>query len=187
MDPSLLDLARETFARHLDTLDRVLDYAARHLGAEARAERVAEGIALCWRWWRSCVARQRSPWRWATGLARHAALATAAGRRCTGTPTSIDTDPAPIRSGRHLPPRAQRVDLVLHDLPSAPSLDPARVVQVRLDVVTWLGERTAAQRRYIDVLAGGCSTTEAATVLGVHATAVSEMRRYLAGSWRALS
>jgi hypothetical protein len=186
MNEDTLNLARETFLAMMPELEGVLRYWCRDTGDEESAERIAEGLALCWQSWLRQCERNRSPWRYPTAVATYAGRRVRAGRRLTGRHRAAEPWNGRYGAGEG---RFARVALESVDesmLLAPPGADPAELVRSRLDYRHWLRTLTSAQKRAALILATGESTHATAKRLGVTEGAVSQMRRTLMATWLAM-
>ena len=190
-------VAGQVHARFLALLPRLQTHAAitvRHVRCpHARAERIAEAIALAWAWFVRLHARGSDAGRFAAGFATLAARAAACGRRCCGQEPARDVlSPAaqrrhrfavePLRSeavaARHRPKAfAER----LADDRKTPVPDQ---VAFRIDWPAFFESLSPRDRDLATFLALGHSATTAAGRFGVTVGRVSQLRRQWNCAWQ---
>src|SRR5207253_2011318 len=93
--------ATAVFLAHLHRFEAQARFAFRRVGCpEARADRVAEAIALAWRHFAALSARGRRPEQFVTTLALRCTQAVRAGRRLAGCEGARDVL-SPVARARH--------------------------------------------------------------------------------------
>lgn len=153
----------------------------------ARADLVAEAVALAWVWYLRLMSRGKDPVAFPVTFAHLAARAAVSGRRVYGQEPARDLL---SRAGR-------RRGVVVVSLPSGPSVnvtpfqealaDNTRSlvpdqVQFRMDFPAWVRSLSRRDRRLVGLLAVGHRTSEAAARVGLTPGRVSQLRReYHAG------
>lgn len=158
----------------------------------ARADGVAEALALCWDWFRRLASQGRQPHTFASALARFAALAVKAGRRLTGAEPATEVLAPPIRTRRRVTvqsltrttPGEDPVDPLADAVADNTATPVPAQVQFRLDFPAWRNRLPQPRRAVVDLLAAGNRTDEVARAVGLSAGRVSQLRRELAASYR---
>jgi hypothetical protein len=185
------------FLAVLPRMVAVARFAFRHVRCpEARADRVAEAVALAWKKFLLLSARGKDPTTFATTLAARCCQAVRAGRRLVRAEKPKDVL-SPVARARHgfrvdrLPTR-ERVfggpqlpdDLrdVLSDDPKGRVPDRAAF---RIDFPAWRAGLGRRHRRILDALAAGGRTDEVAAEFKVSPDRVSRMRREFEQCWKA--
>jgi hypothetical protein len=182
-----------TQAAFLALLPRVqahAEFACRHVRcAHARADFVAEVVAMCWLWFVRLVRRGKDPARFASALAGYAARAVRSGRKLAGMEWARDAL-NPICQGRH--------GFTVGRLPDVATLSPNPLVEAladntktpppeaaafRLDFPAWLATRTDRDRRVVGDLMAGERTGDVAGRYGLSPARVSQLRREYHGDW----
>src|SRR5947208_418469 len=90
-----------SFVRVLPRIRRHARYALRHVrSADARADLVAEAVALAWKHFAALCARGKDPGRFASTLALRCTQAVRGGRRLAGSDRTTDVL-SPVARARH--------------------------------------------------------------------------------------
>jgi hypothetical protein len=178
------------FLRQLPRIYAHARYAFRHVVcADARADRVAETVALAWRHFAALSRRGKDPTRFVTTLSLRASQAVKAGRRLVRSDGARDAL-SPVARVRHgfaverLPhPRCEAPHLAeaLADNTRTPVPEQAAF---RLDYPRWRAGFRPRTRAVLDALAVGGRTGEVARRFGLSQGRVSQLRRRFAASWR---
>jgi len=165
-------------------------FAFRHVACpDARADRVAETVALAWKTFAALSGRGRDPGRFVTTLSLRASQAVKAGRRLVRSESARDAL-SPVARARHgfavgrLPhPRSDDPHLAeaLADDARTPVPDQAAF---RLDFPRWRAGFRPRTRAVLDALAAGERTGAVARRFGISLGRVSQLRRQFADSWR---
>lgn len=177
------------FLLMLPAMLRHFRVAFRHLPPEARAEAIQEATA------NSCLAFYRLHRQGRTERAFPSALAKFAVRqvcdcRRVGTSQNIRDASSELarRQGRVVLERLDRFDWQSEEWKEAVVEDPHtpvfEQVQFRLDFPAWLAQLRPRDRKIVELLAAGHSTSEVARQFGLSAGRISQMRREYAQSWR---
>ena len=185
--------AADPHAAFLGQLPRIVAHARfafRHVACpDARADRVAETVALAWKSFAALSGRGRAPGRFVTTLSLRASQAVKAGRRLARSDSARDAL-SPVARARHgfavgrLPhPRCDdpRLAEALADDTRTPVPDQAAF---RLDYPRWRAGFRPRARAVLDALAGGERTGDVARRFGISPGRVSQLRRAFADSWR---
>jgi hypothetical protein len=164
------------FLAHLPRFLAHARFSFRRVGCpEARADRVAETLALAWKHFAALAERGRRPELFVTTLALRCSQAVRAGRRLAGCEGGMDVL-SPVAQVRHgfgvvrLPDRGRVLDR--HPLPdelaealadNTRSAVPEQVA-FRVDFPRWRASLRRRDRRVLDALAGGARTADAGLV-----------------------
>jgi hypothetical protein len=179
--------------RFLSILPRIEKHASlyfRHIKCrEQKADRVAEVVALAWKWFVRLAERGKDARQFPSRLADYAARAVRSGRRVTGQLKAKDV----------LSERAQqRHSFVVGKLPdfSTESTNPLAEaladntkspvpdqVQFRCDFPAWLTTRTQRDRRLIEHMAMRERTKDLAQKFGMSESRVSQLRGEYHEDW----
>ncbi len=156
---------------------------------EHKADRVAEVVALAWKWFVRLAERRKDARQFPSRLADYAARAVHSGRRVTGqiSPKDVLSERAQQRHGfcvGKLPdfstestnPLAE----ALADNTKSPVPDQ---VQFRCDFPAWLTTRTNRDRRLIERMAMCERTKDLARKFGLSEARVSQLRREYQEDW----
>jgi hypothetical protein len=168
------------------------EFACRHVRCDhARADFVAEVVALCWLWFLRLVRRGKDPARFASALAGYAARAVRSGRKLAGMESAKDAL-NPICQERHGFTVGRLPDVAtLSDNPLAEALadntksPPDEQCAFRLDFPAWMA--TLPHRNHLvarDLMLGG-RTGEVAVKHGLSPARVSQLRREFKLGWDA--
>jgi hypothetical protein len=178
------------FLTLLPTIQRHFGYAFRRVPTSLREELLEEALVTAFVMYRRLVDRGCRDRIFASPLARFAALHVLDGRR-VGSPQNGHDVCCPIVARR----RGFRVEHIDRFNQSAghwtllaiPSLATAIPDQVafRLDFSQWISTQSRRNRRLIQALAYGDTTSEAARRFHLSAARVSQLRLQFAESWRA--
>jgi hypothetical protein len=181
-------------ARFLSILPRIELHGRisfRHLRcADARADAVAEVVALAWKWHLGLAQRGKDATQFPVALATFAARAARAGRRVCGRERSRDV----------LSPMAQRQhQFAVERLPCCGTLTgnpltealrdntqtaPPEQASFRIDFPRWLKTRSERDRRLAKDLMNGERTLDVSTRFGLSPARVSQLRRDLHQDWQ---
>jgi hypothetical protein len=181
-------------ARFLSILPRIELHGRisfRHLRcADARADAVAEVVAIAWRWHLGLAQRGKDATQFPATLATFAARAVRAGRRVCGRERSRDA----------LSPTAQRQhQFVVERLPDGSTLSsnpltealrdntltpPPEQASFRIDFPRWLKTRSERDRLLAEALMTGERTLDVSTRFGLSPARVSQLRRDFHEDWQ---
>jgi hypothetical protein len=179
----------DLFVAHLPRFVAHARFAFRRVACpEARADRVAEALALAWKHFVALARRGKRPERFVTTLALRCTQAVKAGRRMAGSERGRDVL-SPVARVRHgfsvarLPDRDRAVDR--HPLPGelAEALDDNTRSPVpeqaafRLDFPRWRASRRRRDRKVLDVLAAGERTEDVARRFRISPGRVTGLQR----------
>jgi hypothetical protein len=183
------------FLAHLPRFEAHARFAFRRLGCpHARADRVAETVALAWRHFAALSRRGKRPEEFVTTLALRCSQAVKAGRKLVGCETGQDVL-SPVVRVRHglrvtrLPEHDRESDR--HPLPDAladaladntRSAVPEQAA-FRLDFPRWRASLRRRDRKILDALAGGERTADAARRFRISPGRVSQLRREFEEGW----
>lgn len=174
----------------------------RHRGVrcpDQRADRVAETVALAWRWFVRLAMKGKDATRWPTVLADYAVKAVRSGRRLCGTVKSKDAlneqaqrrygfvvEPLPSWGGQSFDRRGARhhQDEWERALRGSTVTPVDEAVAFKLDFRAWLRTRTPRERRVIRRLMRNERTRDVAQAFGVSAGRVSQLRREFQTGWQ---
>jgi hypothetical protein len=154
-----------------------------------KKELLAEMAALSWRWFVRLVRRGKDVLQFVGRLAVYAARAISSGRRVCGRERARDAMSQSAQRNRGfadsgLPKIGTRLGILLgealEDNTVSPVLDQ---VAFRLDFPAWRRTRTQRDRRIIDCMMTGESTTRLARLFGVSAARISQLRREFHDDW----
>ena len=157
--------------------------------ADTRADRIAEVIALAWKWFVTLEQRGKDPASFVSTLATLAARAVRSGRRlAAGEPAKDVFSSRPqVRQGftvMTLPVPStgpgNGLDDVLRDNTQTPPPDAAAF---RIDFPRWFATLSTRTGRLVDKLMSGEKTSVAARAVGVSPGRVSQWRRELHDDW----
>jgi hypothetical protein len=170
-------------------------FAFRRVGCpHARADRVAETVALAWRHFAALARRGKKPEEFVTTLALRCSQAVKAGRRLVGCETGTDVL-SPVAQVRHsvrvtrLPDRDREREG--HPLPgeladaladNTRSAVPEQVA-FRVDFPRWRASLRRRDRKILDALAGGERTADAARRFKLSPGRISQLRREFEEGW----
>jgi len=184
------DALQAGFLRLLPRIELHARIYFRHLGcAQEQEERVAEAVALAWRWYGELVRRGKDVAQLASSLASYAARCAGAGRRLCGQERANDvlSRRAQRRHGfgvERLPDFStlggNRYEEALHDNTQTPVVDQ---VCFRCDFPAWLRRWTDRDRRVIDELMAGERTRDVARRQGLTPGRISQLRREYHEDW----
>jgi hypothetical protein len=176
------------FLAHLPRFESHARFAFRRVGCpHARADRVAETVALAWRHFAALSKRGKKPEQFVTTLALRCSQAVKAGRRLAGCETSRDVL-SPVAHVRHgfavvrLPDHDRESDR--HPLPdelaealadNTRSAVPEQVA-FRLDFPRWRASLRRRDRKILDALARGERPTDVAHRFALSPGRVSQLR-----------
>jgi hypothetical protein len=181
-------------ARFLSILPRIEKHAHVYFRQikcrEQKADRVAETVALAWKWFVRLAERGKDARQFPSRLADFAARAVHSGRRVTGqiSPKDVLSERAQQRhhfcvgklpdfSTESTNPLAE----ALADNTKSPVPDQ---VQFRCDFPAWLTTRTQRDRRLIDHMAMRERTKDLARKFGLSEARISQLRREYQQDWQ---
>jgi hypothetical protein len=183
------------FLAHLPRFEAHARFAFRRLGCpHARADRVAETLALAWRHFAALSRRGKKPEQFVTTLALRCSQAVKAGRKLVGCEGGKDVL-SPVAQVRHgfavgwLPDRESVLDR--HPLPgelaealadNTRSAVPEQVA-FRVDFPRWRASLRRRDRRVLDALARGERTADAARRFKLSPGRISQLRREFEEGW----
>jgi DNA-directed RNA polymerase specialized sigma24 family protein len=183
------------FLAQLPRFEAHARFAFRRLGCpHARADRVAETLALAWRHFAALSKRGKKPAHFVTTLALRCSQAVKAGRRLAGSETGTDVL-SPVARVRHglsvarLPDRDR--ERKCHPLPGAladaladntRSAVPEQAA-FRVDFPRLRASLRRRDRRVVDALAGGERTADVARRFKISPGRVSQLRREFEWGW----
>lgn len=178
-------------ARFVDVLLPVLVRHARIYFRKDRDhdERIAETVALAWKWYVRLLQRRKDPCQWPSAFAGYATRAVRSGRRACGHERVKDVM-SPNAQQRHRFYCGKLPDFsTLNTNPLAEALtDNCRSpvpdqVQFRVDFPDWTRTRTERDRRLIGDMATGERTKHLARKYRLSPARVSQLRREYHGDW----
>src|SRR5262245_40347624 len=186
--------AAEVQQRFLAVLPRVERHARIHFRSvrcpHARADAVAETLALAWAWFVKLVRRGQDPARFVSVLATYAVRHVRSHRRLCGQEPGRDVLSARAQA-RHgflvasLPQGSgllgNEFDEALQDNTQSPVPDQ---VGFRLDFPCWLATRSERDRRVVGDLMVGERTADVAAKHGLSQPRISQLRRDFLEDWR---
>jgi hypothetical protein len=183
------------FLAHLPRFLAHARFAFRRVGcAHARADRVAETLALAWKYFAALAARGRRPEQFVTTLALRCSQAVKAGRKLVGCEGGKGVL-SPVAQVRHgfavvrLPDRERVLDR--HPLPgelaealadNTRSAVPEQVA-FRVDFPRWRASLRRRDRMILDALARSERPTDVAHRFGLSKGRVSQLRREFEEGW----
>jgi len=156
---------------------------------DKKADRIAEVIALAWKWFVELERRGKDPASFITALATLACRAVRSGRRLATMEPAKDvfTSRTQVREGftvTTLPDpiylQGNGFDDTLRDNTQTPPPDAAAF---RIDFPRWLGTLSARTGRLVGQLMSGEKTSVAARAFGVSPGRVSQLRQELHDDW----
>jgi hypothetical protein len=184
------------FLAHLPRFEAHARFTFRRVECpHARADRVAETVALAWRHFAALSRRGKRPEEFVTTLALRCSQAVKAGRKLVGCETGQDVL-SPVAQVRHglrvtrLPDHDREPDR--HPLPgeladaladNTRSAVPEQAA-FRLDFPRWRASLRRRDRKILDALAGGERTADAARRFKISPGRISQLRREFEQSWR---
>jgi hypothetical protein len=153
-----------------------------------RADRIAETVALAWKWFLKLEDRGKDATQFVSAIATFAARAVKAGRRLVGLDWAKDVmDPA--NQQRHGFAVERLPDISLLPGPIAEALTdnmatpPPDAAAFRIDFPRWLQSLPDRSRRLAEELMIGERTLETARRFGMSEGRVSQLRRKLSQDW----
>ena len=203
-----ISLPDQLQSQFLDLLPRIETHARIYFRyircSDTRAEKVAETVAVAWRWFKRLAERGKDISRFVTVFIRYAARAVKCGRRAVGSDRANDVL-SPVAQRRHgftvesLPTSTQRsfesihsvvkgqeeIDAYeerLHDNSVTPPPDAAAF---RLDFPRFLGELSERDREMAMYLSLDHSGKRTAKRFGISPGRVTQLRRRWCEEWRA--
>jgi hypothetical protein len=200
--PGLADL-QSAFQGIMPRIELHADIYFRHVRChDTRAERVAETLALAWKWFLRLSEKGKDATGFPAVLAQYAARAVKSGRRACGQHKSKDVM-NPLTQKRHgfrvesLPvstrtaqeslysrPGGQR----LHDLFEERLVDntvtpPAEQAIFRIDFAAWMESLTPRERRMVEAMAANERTLDISKMFELSPGRISQMRREFHEGW----
>jgi hypothetical protein len=178
------------FLTLLPTIERHVGYAFRRVPSPFREDVLQEALVTAFVAYRRLVDRGRRDQVFATPLARFAVFHVRDGRRVGSRRNRFDVS-CPFVARRRgfrveridrFDPRARRWTLMAIPSSAAPIPDQ---VAFRLDFPQWLSTQSRRNRRLIQALACGDTTSQAAQRFHISAARVSQLRLQFSQSWRA--
>ncbi len=199
--------ASELHARFLAILPRIQRHAQiYHRDVKCphkRSDRIAETVALSWRWFVNLAQRGKDATRWPSVLASYAAKAVRSGRRLCGTLKTRDvmSELAQQRHGfavEHLPCSVSTSHDALYGKPYGQqhqdeweqrlvdnTVTPVdEQVQFRLDFKAWLKSLTGRERRIIKAMLRNERTKDLAREFELSEGRISQLRREFLIGWK---
>jgi hypothetical protein len=170
--------------------------------SDEKAERIAETLAIAWKWFVRLAQRGKDATHYPSVLATFAARAVNAGRRLCGQLKAKDvlSERAQQRHGfrvEQLPLSTRTCHDELNGLGGQRHLDayeerlqdntrtpPDEQAAFRLDFPAWLTTRTERDRRIINDMVVGEGTNHLARRFGMSPSRVSQLRREYRDDWR---
>ena len=188
--PGPLPRLHAGFLALLPRLERHGRVYFRHRQGDARAEAVAEMVALAWHWYLRLTERGKDPARFPAALASFAARAVGSGRRLVGQERAQDVL-SPVAQRRHrfavgrLPAADPLAGPPLTDaLADNTVTPPPEQAAFRLDFPRWRRAYGRRDRRVLDRMAVGDRTLELAATFGLSPARISQLRRAFWADWR---
>jgi hypothetical protein len=178
------------FLTLLPTIQRHFGYAFRRIPKPSRQDVLQEALVAAFIFYRRLIARRRRDQIFASPLGRYAVFHVRNGRR-VGSPKNGADVSCPFVARR----RGFRVEPIdrfergarrwtLMAVPSSSTPIPDQVA-FRLDFPQWLSTQSLRNRRLIQALGRGDTTSEAARQFRISAGRVAQLRSQFAKSWRA--
>jgi hypothetical protein len=178
--------------RFLALLPRIENYARYHFRdvrcLDQKADRIADVIALAWKWFVQLERRGKDVSQFASTLATLAARAVRSGRRLAGMERAKD-----ILSGRAQQRRGFHVISLMDDgawqglddaLCDSTQTPPADAAAFRIDFPCWLSTLNQRNRRLARALMIGENTLVAARKFKVSPARVSQLRQEFHDDWQ---
>jgi hypothetical protein len=205
MSPSVhLAALHAAFLTILPRIERHGRVYFRHLRcSHAKADAIADMVALCWLWFGRLIAKGKDPLAFPMMLATFAARQVNEGRHCVGQEKARDvmSRRAQRRHGFHvesLPAstassfddrcarvHGQRRRDVFEERLSDNRITPVPdQVQFRIDFPSWLKTLTGRERRMVRAMAANERTLDVSRRFDVSPARVSQMRRELHNDWQ---
>jgi hypothetical protein len=193
----------ETFMAVLPKIETHASIAFRHIRCPAtRADKIAEAIALGWKWFVRLHERGRSIDEFVMHFVTLVARAVKSGRRITGMAKAKDlmnercqarhgfkveglpTSPSATYEARYSKPHGQQdYDAFEERLRDNTVTPPPDAAAFRVDFPQWRSSWSERDRRLIDLLMLDTSTQDAARLFGVSPGRVSQKRREFHDDW----
>jgi hypothetical protein len=178
------------FIALLPRIERHIDFAFRRVPRPFRQDVLQDALGAAFVAYRRLVDRGRRDKVYATPLAKFAVGRVRDGRRIGSRRNRLDAA-CPFVARRH-GFRIERIDRfdaparrwTLMAIPSSAAPIPDQVA-FRLDFPQWVSTQTRRNRRLIQALASGDTTSEAARRFRISAARVSQLRLQFSQSWRA--
>jgi len=157
---------------------------------EKKADLIAEVRALCFKWWRRLLERQKNPMAFVSTLATYACRAVRSGRRLCGQlrPRDVHSERARQEHGftvSSIPQistlNANPLSEALTDNTVSPIPDQ---VQFRCDFPEWLGSHSRRDRKIAVEMAKGERTKVLARRFKLSPARVSQLRRAFHDDWQ---
>jgi hypothetical protein len=189
-----LDDLQARFLSFLPRIERHGRVVFRHLRPTSlREERIAEMVALAWKWYRRLAEQGKDAAQFPSMLATFAARAVNSGRRLCGKENAKDVLSADAQK-RHgfkvkgLPDSYSPVRHVFENALTDNSFTPPdEQACFRIDFPAWLRTRSERDRRMVQDLMVGERTCEVSQKYGVSRGRVSQMRRDFQEDWERFS
>lgn len=155
-----------------------------------RGDRIAETIALAWKWYCRLLERGKNVWAFPIAFSWLVARAVKSGRRLCGQESATDVMSSVAQQrrsfmGSSLPQdgtlEGNAFEEALRDNTQTAVPDQ---VAFRCDFRDWLKSMTRRNRAIVRQLALGNTTTEVACRFGISAARISQLRRQFRDDWR---
>jgi hypothetical protein len=182
-------------ARFLTILPRIERHARLYFASERcpvrKADRIADTVALAWKWFRRLAERGKDATQFTAALARYAVRAVRCGRRVTGqlSPKDVLSEQAQQRHGFNvgkLPDFSTLTDNPLAEaLADNTQTPPPDAAAFRIDFPAWRSTHCRRDRGLIDAMAQGERTLDLAKQFRLSPARISQMRREFAEGWEA--
>jgi DNA-directed RNA polymerase specialized sigma24 family protein len=186
-----IDALQAAFLELLPQVRAHAEFAFRFVRCEqARADCVAETVALAWKGFLALTRRDKDPGAFVTTFARRCAQAVRAGRRLAGQESGRDVLAPAARQGHgftvgrfpdYATPYGGAWQESLVDNARSP-VDEAAAF--RLDFPCWLATLAERDRRLVEDMTLGHRTVDLARQFGLSAGRVSQLRRQYHTAWR---
>lgn len=157
---------------------------------QKRADRVAEAVALSWKWFQTLVQRGKDPALFPTTLATYAVKGVRAGRKVVGMEKGKDVM-NPVAQKRHgfvvgkLPDYATLETNPLNEaLIDNRQTSPDEQAAFRLDFAAWLRSLSRRDKHLVTDMGLGERTKDLAHKYGCSPGRVSQKRLELCGDWK---
>jgi hypothetical protein len=184
-------LAHADFLARLPLIELHARFAFRHIACpQERSDAVAEAVGLVWKWYCRLLQRGKDPSAFVVTLAHFAARHVKSGRRLCGNESSRDVISRVARRRRGFQVerlkehgRYDEADWqeALQDNTQTPVPD---AVAFRIDFSVWLHTQCSRDRRLIEALAHGETTTRLTRQVGVSPGRIAQMRRQFHRDWQ---
>jgi DNA-directed RNA polymerase specialized sigma24 family protein len=166
------------------------EFAFRFVRCEqARADCVAETVALAWKGFLALARRDKDPGAFVTTFARRCAQAVRAGRRLAGQESGRDVLAPAARYGHgfavgRLPDYTTPYGAWQESLMDNTRSPVDEAAAFRLDFPCWLATLAERDRRLVEDMTLGHRTVDLARQFGLSAGRVSQLRRHYHAAWR---